>query len=238
MTRHIRLGMLTPSSNTVLEPETYALLQNAEDVTAHFSRFEVLRIALDAGGLAQFDNEPILAAARLLAHAKCDVIAWNGTAASWLGFDRDEQLVQAIEDATGITAATCVLGYRDLFTAIGAKRIGLVTPYTDDVQSRIMANWGAAGFNCSAERHVNLVDNFEFANVSEAQIEVMVREVVEQGCDAAAIVCTNMRGAQVAKRLQTELGTPILDSVAVTLWASLRAAGADDIAAQLFKWPT
>ena len=32
------------------------------------------------------------AGSELLAHAKVDVIAWNGTSASWLGFDRDERL--------------------------------------------------------------------------------------------------------------------------------------------------
>jgi maleate isomerase len=39
----------------------------------------VTEIALSPGALAQFDDAPILAAAGLLAHAKVDVIAWNGT---------------------------------------------------------------------------------------------------------------------------------------------------------------
>jgi maleate isomerase len=35
----IRLGMMTPSSNTVLEPITTAMLAGVSGVTAHFSRF-------------------------------------------------------------------------------------------------------------------------------------------------------------------------------------------------------
>jgi maleate isomerase len=221
-----RLGMLTPSSNTVLEPMTYAMLAADNATTAHFSRFKVTEIALSDTALGQFTDAPILAAAELLAHAKCDVIAWNGTSASWLGFDRDEALVEKIEAATGIRAATCVLGYRDLFRALGTRRIGLVTPYTSDVQMRIAANWARSGFECVSERHRGMADNFSFANVDEPTIERMIREAAVPECDAVAIVCTNMRGARVAARLEAELGLPILDSVAVTLWAALKAAGA------------
>ncbi len=221
-----RLGMLTPSSNTVLEPITYAMLADAGDsVSVHFSRFKVMEIALSDKALGQFNEAPILAAAELLGHAKCDVIAWNGTSASWLGFERDEVLVKTIEAATGIRAATCVLGYRELFLALGARRIALVTPYTDDVQTRIASNWGKAGFACISERHCGLADNFSFADVDEMTIERMIRESAP-GCDAVAILCTNMRGARVAARLEPELGIPILNSVAVTLWAALKAAGA------------
>jgi maleate isomerase len=80
----VRLGMLTPSSNTVLEPITMAMLAGVSGVTAHFSRFKVTEIALSQQALGQFDHGEVLRAAELLAHAKVDVIAWNGTSASWL----------------------------------------------------------------------------------------------------------------------------------------------------------
>src|SRR6201996_838964 len=145
MTRPTRLGMLTPSSNTALEPITYAMLSGIDDVSVHFSRFKVTEIALSESALRQFDASEILRAAELLAHAKVDVIAWNGTSASWLGFDRDERLCEQITTATGIKARTTVLAYRDLFRRVGSQRIGLVTPYRKDVQDRIIANWGSEG---------------------------------------------------------------------------------------------
>ena len=63
-----RLGMLTPSSNTVLEPVTVSMLRDLPDVTAHFSRFKVTEIALTDDALGQFDDTEILRAAELLAH--------------------------------------------------------------------------------------------------------------------------------------------------------------------------
>ena len=69
MTRRVRLGMLTPSSNTVLEPVTMAMLAGLPDVSAHFSRFKVTEIALSEQALGQFDDSEILRAAELLAHS-------------------------------------------------------------------------------------------------------------------------------------------------------------------------
>ena len=223
----VRLGMLTPSSNTVLEPVTTRMLAGLPNVTVHFSRFKVTEIALSDQALGQFDHSEILRAAELLAQAKVDVIAWNGTSASWLGFERDELLCERIRSATGIPACTSVLAFREIFDRTGVRRVGLVSPYRDDVQAKIVANWTRSGYRCTAERHVGLQDNFSFAEVDESTIARLVREVAKEGCDAVAIVCTNMRGAAVTDALETELGLPIYDSVAITLWKSLLVAGID-----------
>lgn len=225
--RPVRLGMLTPSSNTALEPITSAMLAGIADISVHFSRFKVTEIALSDSALRQFDDSEILRAAELLAHAKVDVIAWNGTSASWLGFDRDERLCERITAATGIRACTTVLAYRDLFRRLAITRIGLVTPYRRDVQDRIISNWGSEGLHCVAERHLSLQDNFSFAEVPEAEVAGLIEAVVREGCDAVAVLCTNMRGAGVADRLEQQLGVPVFDSIAVTLWACLIAVGMD-----------
>src|SRR5579872_103576 len=222
-----RLGMLTPSSNTALEPVTCAMLAGADGVSAHFSRFRVTEIALSESSKAQFDHSEILRAAELLAHAKVDVIAWNGTSASWLGFDRDERLCERITEATGIRARTTVLAYRDLFRQLPAARIGLVSPYTVDVQERIMAVWRSQGLHCIAERHLSLADNLSFAEVPEAEVARLCEEVAGEGADAVVVLCTNMRGAKVAEPLERKLGIAVCDSIAVTLWACLIAAGVD-----------
>ena len=217
--------MLTPSSNTVLEPVLGRMIAGVPDVSVHFSRFAVTEIALTPAALGQFAPTGMVAAAHLLADAKVDTIAWNGTSGAWLGFDQDERLCTDITDTTGTPATTSVLAFRAAFQALGIRRVGLVTPYTQDVQNRIMTNWATAGFPCTAERASGLRDNFSFAEVPEADIAAMVRAVVQDGCDAVAIVCTNLRGAFLASALEQETGVPVLDSVAVTLWRSLVTVG-------------
>jgi maleate isomerase len=225
---HTRIGMLTPSSNTVVEPYTQALLEPLfPRVTAHFARLRVLTIALGAASDQQFDTAPMRTAAELLADAKVDAMAWNGTSASWLGFDRDEAIARALEAATGVPTTTAILGLNALLRALNVRRLGLVTPYTADVQDRIVANYAAIGIDVVAERHLETSDNFAFALVTEAEIERLCHEVAKARPDAIAIVCTNMRGPLVAPRLERDLGLPILDSVAFTLWASLALARID-----------
>ncbi len=130
-------------------------------------------------------------------------MAWNGASASWLGFDRDERLCQRITAATGAKAVTTTLAYREILArGGGAKRIGLVTPYTDDVQTNIIANWKAAGLAVTAERHLGITDNFAFAEVEEAMIARMTREVISEGCDSIVVLCTNMRAAALAESLE------------------------------------
>ncbi|MGL4323388.1 MAG: maleate cis-trans isomerase family protein [Beijerinckiaceae bacterium] len=223
----LRIGMLTPSSNTVLEPVTYRIIADAPGISVHFSRFTVTEIALDQAALHQFDDAPILRAAELLAHAKVDVIAWNGTSASWLGLGRDRDLVARIESATGIRAATCMLGFFELARAKNHSRIGLVTPYTRDVQERIMANYKTEGVDVVAEQHLDIRDNFTFGTVGETHIGDMISDTAQAKPDAIWIVCTNMNGASEAARLEKALQIPVYDSVAVTLWACMRRAGAD-----------
>ena len=127
-----RLGMLTPSSNTVLEPLTSAMLADVPGVTAHFGRFRVLKIALDADALGQFTLQPMLGAADLLADAQVQTICWNGTSSGWLGFQSDRDLCAAIEAKTGAKACSSVLALNEILTQTGASRIAFVTPYLDE----------------------------------------------------------------------------------------------------------
>ncbi|QOZ10477.1 aspartate/glutamate racemase family protein [Bradyrhizobium sp. CCBAU 51765] len=222
-----RLGMITPSSNSVLEPVTSAMLADAAGVTAHFSRFRVTEIALDAAALNQFDASVMLPAAELLADAKVDAIAWNGTSASWLGIGRDRNLCEAIAARTGIPATTSTLACIDAARALDARHVGLVSPYTDDVQQRIVDVWAGEGVAPHAERHLGLRDNFSFGEVAPATIAEMIRAVAAEGADAIVILCTNLDGAALAATLERKLDIAVLDSVAVTLWRSLGLAGGD-----------
>jgi maleate isomerase len=223
----VLLGMLTPSSNTVLEPVTAAMLRDLPEASAHFGRFRVTEIALSASATAQFDETEIVRAAELLAHARVNVIGWNGTSSGWLGFASDEHLCRRITQATGIAACTSVLALNEIFGRTRVKRFALVSPYSDDVQARIVENYRAAGIECVAERHLGIRDNYSFSEVSDAQLQAMTRAAARAQPDAITIFCTNLRGAPLVEALEEELGIPIYDSIATVVWKSLRLAGVD-----------
>lgn len=223
MAAAIRLGMLTPSSNTVLEPATAALLAATPHITAHFQRLRVLSITLEGGSTGQFDAAPMVAAAEMLADAKVHALCWNGTSGAWLGLEADRAVCRAVTQATGIPCTTATLALHDALHVLGAKRVGLVTPYLGTVQAAIIANLRAEGFETVAERHLEDPGNYSFADHAPGLVTRLVQEVAAEGCDAIAIHCTNFRGLEAAAALP---GLAVLDSVAVALWGALRAAGA------------
>jgi maleate isomerase len=120
--------VLTPSSNTRLEPLTAAMLSAPPSVTAHFSRFRVVDVGLGAAG--QFDPGPVVEAAGLLADARVDSIVWSGTSGGWRGIADDQALCAAISEATGVPATTSTLA---LLAAFGI-------PFLDSVA---LAVWHA-----------------------------------------------------------------------------------------------
>jgi maleate isomerase len=222
-----RIGVLTPSSNTALEPLTSAMVASLPGVTAHFARFAVTEISLSDASLRQFDDSRILEAARLLADARVDVIAWSGTSASWLGFDKDEALCRRISEATGIPATTSVLALNELLAAQGARTLGLVSPYVQDVQRRIVANYRDIGVEVVAERHLGISVNFEFGMVEPDTLRTLLRETAEARPAALTVMCTNLAAAQLAAELESELDIPIYDSVATVVWKALKTIGVD-----------
>jgi maleate isomerase len=227
MTQRKLIGVLTPSSNTALEPLTSAMVAGVPGVSAHFARFTVTEISLREASLRQFDDSKILEAARLLADARVDVICWSGTSASWLGFERDRELCARIAEATGIPATTAVLALNEVLAARGARTLGLVSPYVSEVQQRIVDNYRGIGIECVSERHLGLSVNFAFSEVEPDTLRGLLREVARERPDAMTTLCTNLRAAHLVQEMESALGIPIYDSVSVVVWKALTMVGAD-----------
>jgi maleate isomerase len=151
--RVLRLGFLVPSSNTVVEPVTYHLLQALPQPqpSAHFARLRVVRVHSDSG--AQFDNERRIEAASSLADALCDAIAWNGTSASWLGVQQDRDLCSALTSSFTLPATSSTLATVAALSAMQARTYALVTPYTDDIQVRPSSRTARAALNRCTGQH-------------------------------------------------------------------------------------
>ena len=232
--KRVLLGMLTPSSNTSLEPLVSAMAADLYGVSAHFGRFRVTEISLRDAALGQFDEQAILEAAKLLADAKVDVICWNGTSSGWLGFGADESLCRNITAATGIRACTSVLALNDVLVRTGARAVGFATPYIDGIQKRIVDNYRKAGFDPIVEAHLGLSVNWDFSEVTRPQIRELVAVCAKEKPEAITTFCTNLRAADYVPELEREFGIPIYDTVSTAVWQSLRIAGVDT--RQLARW--
>lgn len=205
----IRLGMLTPSSNTVLEPATASLLAATPQVTAHFQRLRVLSITLEGGSTGQFDVAPMVAATEMLADARVHAICWNGTSGAWLGLDADRAICAAVTAATGLPCTTATLALHDALHALGARRVGLVTPYLASVQAAILANLRAEGFEPAGERHLEDPGNVSFAEHAPGLVTRLVAEVAAEGCDAIGALELVNQDIQLRLQAGSEPTAPI-----------------------------
>ena len=63
----------------------------------------------------------------------------------------------------------------DALRANGVHKVGLVTPYVEDVQQRIIETFAKESIDVVAERCLNLQDNFSFGEVTDVQMLDMAR---------------------------------------------------------------
>jgi maleate isomerase len=217
-----RLGFICPSSNTALEPAAGALVAGRASV--HFTRIGVTHIGLGAGAEDQFDVSGMAQAARLLADARVDVVAWAGTSGSWLGVDRELALADQLSAAAGVPATTSTLAVLAACRAYGVRRLGLVSPYTADVSMRIAEQLGRHGIDVVNHQYRGLTTNFDFAAVEESTVTAMIAAAAD-GVDAVVVMCTNVDGIAAAAHAETRLGIPVFDSIAATVWHAATLAG-------------
>jgi len=223
------LGVLTPSSNTRLEPLTSRLVGGLPGVSAHFSRFRVVDVGLAAAG--QFEPSGILAAAELLADAHVDAIVWSGTSGGWRGIDDDRALCAAITERTGVPATTSTLALLEALDRAQVRTLGLVTPYPTAMHDAVAATLAGHGVQVvSSALLASTPSNWALCLIEPTEIAAAVAQAASGGesgsrPDAVTVFCTNLAGADLAEDWERELGVLVLDSVALAVWHGLELAG-------------
>jgi maleate isomerase len=224
----LRIGMITPSSNTMVEPISAALLAPfADQLTVHYARIPVTRITLDRSSQQQFDLDAMLAAARLLADARVHAICWNGISAAWKGSASDRWICEAIQRETGVPATSATLAQLEAFRLYDVRRYALAVPYQDAVRRAIIRVYGEEGFECVSSAHLGISVNFEFAEIPTDTLRDLVRRADSPDAEAVVVTCTNLATGRLVDELEAELGKPVFDSLLLGVWHPLRLLGWD-----------
>jgi maleate cis-trans isomerase len=222
------IGVLTPQANTTVEPEFSIMLPpgvamiNARMLSPQDSleaRLADYLENLDAT-IAQFANAPLGAIA----------IATTGT--SYIaGAAREQELVDRISRATEVpfisTGQAVVLALRTL----GARTIGLVSPYPESLTQKSVGYWTDQGFAVGGLARIGTrSDTFHpIYSISAAGAEAGVQELKSQKLDAIVLLGTGMPTLDAV--LQHVDEGPMLTSCMLCLgWAAINAVtgeGAD-----------
>ena len=216
-----RVGLLIPSSNSLIEPEYYAVMPPS--VTVHFARLAMTEVT-DAG-LARQD-EDVAAQSRLLATANVEVILFCLTAASFhkgQGYDAD--LKRRIEDRSGKPAITAAGTIIDSLNVLSVRRIALATPFNSVVNEDSRRFLVDSGFDVVAAEGLAYTDNFSIALIDPETVRDLVRRVDRSDAEAIVIPGGNMQCLSIADDMEEELGKPIVTTNQAGIWALLRHLG-------------
>jgi maleate cis-trans isomerase len=120
-------GVLIPSTNTTVEIEyTHHLPATLQFHSARLGK----------GGNTPFSpsrDEDVIYQSKLLGHARVEVVALAQTSASLFDDGYDAKVKMLMSQNAGVPAVTSAEAIGQAVLALGAKRIGIVTPYSTQV---------------------------------------------------------------------------------------------------------
>src|SRR5919198_1288342 len=126
MTRHF--GVLIPSTNTTVEIECRRLPATYQ---AHVGRL------LSRGGIfSPSRDEDIDYQSRLLGTARVEMVILAQTSASLHADDYDDVVTRRMSAGAGVPAITSAQAVGRAVRALGARRIAIVSPYSDTVNDK------------------------------------------------------------------------------------------------------
>lgn len=213
----MRVGLIIPSVNVVIEQDLRLFLP--EDVNAHVTRIPLTATSTSA---LQTALSAAPAAARLLADAGVSAVALACTGASMIAGDGGLTAAERLTQETGLPAIDTMGALFAAFSAVGARRIALVSPFGDAFNAAEAAVLNAGGVEVVA------MEGFAIANpslcpaIDPAVIVERAAAIDTDRADAVFLSCANLRALEAVAPLEERLGKPVVTSNQAVLWALLR----------------
>lgn len=222
-----RLGLVVLATDYTLEHEFRTVLARLPGVALYESRL-YNSPTISPETLAAMEKDIAPAASLLLPGDAFDVVAFGCTSASMvLGEARVfELLTQAKPEAKPTTPITAAFA---AFRALGARRIGVLTPYPAEVNATVQRYIEGAGFEIPVFGSFNEGHDPTVAAISPASLRAGARRIAEAApIDAIFVACTSLRLLEAAESIEAELGLPVTSSNHAMIWHCLRLAGVAD----------
>jgi maleate isomerase len=210
-----RVGVLVPSSNTVLEVDLYRRLP--VDYTVHAARMRLISTTPEAE--AQMLDRYTLPAAADLASARPEVVLFGCTSAGALrGREYDQWLCDRIGEICGCPVVSVIAAVGERLRSVGAVQVGVITPYVEALNARIASSLEGEGLEVAATCGLGITENFEIAAVSPEEIVTFaIRALSDVEFDILFVSCTNFRGIEAAPQLEQAFQRPVVTSNSAAL---------------------
>ncbi len=216
-----RIGLLIPSSNSVMEVDFYRNLPH--DTTVHTGRMYMVDTTV--AGEERMLSEFTMPAAEAVGTAMPHVVVFGCTSAGALhGKDYDRALCERLGETTGARPISVIESVNRALRELRAKRVAIVTPYVDELNSRIRESVEAEGIAVSAIHGMGISNNFDIGTVTPEQIYDFVQSRIGPRVPGEALFlsCTNFNALSALSLLKMAYDVPILTSNQAALQAVRR----------------
>jgi maleate isomerase len=219
-----RIGLIIPASNRMVEQEMVRHLPPG--VVAHVMR---LRMTGEHRGSIDALIPRAADAASHLLDARCDVVAFHCTANSTSeGLAGEAKLLGAVRNAGAARATTTATAVRHAFDALGARRIVLLTPYSQHVTEEEAGFLHEAGYEVPLARGFGLKGSDDYcATPAQFWLDRAI-EAARPEADAYFLSCANISVFPVIAEIETTLGRPVVTSNQAVVWDALGLLGIGD----------
>jgi len=215
MPRHF--GVLIPSTNTTVEIEYNRLLP--ADYQAHVGRLK------SSGGtpFAPSIDAEVDYQAKLLGTAKVEVICLSQTSASLFADDYDESVMRRMSEGAGVPAVTSAQAIGQAVRALGASRIALASPYSQEVIERAGRYYEAKfGFSVLGLHSFGATDAYMIGKLGPDNARDAFRRIDRAEIEVLVVPGGNFPTMAFVPEWEREFRKPVITTNQAALWAMFR----------------
>jgi maleate isomerase len=215
----VRVGLVVPSSNTVMEVDLYRNLP--DHMTLHTARMYLEETTREAETRMIEEFAPEGAAS--VKTARPHFVVFGCTSAGSLGGpEYDRKICSHLSEVTGVPTIGVFSSVREALLRSKARSLAVLTPYIEDINASIKQSLESDGFKVLAIHGMGIDVNFDLAVVTPTQIaEFSAEKLKGVEPDILFFSCTNFRAIEALPLLRQQFSMPIVTSNTATLEAIL-----------------
>lgn len=226
-----KIGVIVPATNTIVQPEYESM--RVDGVTNHVSRMTLparpyddmnrYREALDT------EEGDLERAIQLVRCCEPDIIAHGHSIHSFRG-DADRALAtqERLAKIAGVPFITPSVAVLKGLEAIGARRLGILTPYWPPADDLVAGFFRASGYEVVKVDGLKCEGPTNVARTPLAAIKAGFASVAHPDVEALVHVGTNLPVTGITEEIENELGRPLIGVNVATYWLALRTLGLKD----------
>ena len=223
MTHHF--GVLIPSTNTTVETE---LARLPAAYQAHYAR---VLTSTPGRPFSPPRDEDVDYQSKLLGTAKVEMLLLMQTSASLFADDYDETVTRRMSTAAGgVPATTSARAMGRALNALGARRIGLVSPYSAEINARAQRYFsGRHGLEIAVVEGFAATDSYAIGQLGPENARDAFARIDGPEIDAFAVPGANFPTVGSIDAWEREFGKPVVTSTQAAVWAMACELGGERI---------